>query len=161
MLVWEIIAPVVNVFKLYSTAIRIPAHRFFSLDGGELFDRLLQFNFDPTELDVVVYMKQICEAVAYLHKNQILHLDLKPGLKGPISKSYLLISRKHSLCFTRQPSHKTYRFWTLEALYPASKTSSEFWNTGVRFTRSSELQLCIIRVRHVERRCYNIHSGFR
>ena len=52
----------------------------YSLDGGELFDRLLQFNFDPTELDVVVYMKQICEAVAYLHKNQILHLDLKPGL---------------------------------------------------------------------------------
>jgi len=50
-----------------------------SLDGGELFERLLNYNFDPTELDVVIYLKQICEAVAYLHKSQILHLDLKPG----------------------------------------------------------------------------------
>ena len=59
--------------------VRFVLSKKLSLDGGELFDRLLQFNFDPTELDVVVYMKQICEAVAYLHKNQILHLDLKPG----------------------------------------------------------------------------------
>ena len=47
------------------------------MGGGELFDRILHLNYDPTELDVVIYMKQICEAVAYIHKNQILHLDLK------------------------------------------------------------------------------------
>ena len=47
------------------------------MNGGELFDRILHLNYDPTELDVVVYMKQICEGVAHLHKNQILHLDLK------------------------------------------------------------------------------------
>ena len=55
------------------------------MDGGELFDRILGLNHDPTELDVVIYMTQICEAVAYLHKNQILHLDLK----------VIIISRKY------------------------------------------------------------------
>ena len=56
------------------------------MNGGELFDRILHLNYDPTELDVVVYMKQICEGVAHLHKNQILHLDLKVSQENYNSK---------------------------------------------------------------------------
>ncbi|CAG2187953.1 Myosin light chain kinase, smooth muscle,Myosin light chain kinase family member 4,Death-associated protein kinase 2,Myosin light chain kinase 3,Death-associated protein kinase 1,Death-associated protein kinase 3,Myosin light chain kinase 2, skeletal/cardiac muscle [Mytilus edulis] len=48
------------------------------LSGGELFDRLVQEDFDFTEQDCITYMKQICEGVRHMHRQNILHLDLKP-----------------------------------------------------------------------------------
>nr|CAB3264139.1 myosin light chain kinase family member 4-like [Phallusia mammillata] len=48
------------------------------LEGGELFERVLADQSQLTELDAVLFMRQIIKAVQYLHKNLILHLDLKP-----------------------------------------------------------------------------------
>ncbi|XP_026570856.1 myosin light chain kinase family member 4 [Pseudonaja textilis] len=48
------------------------------VEGGELFDRILDENSNLTEMDAVLFIKQICEGVQYMHQMYILHLDLKP-----------------------------------------------------------------------------------
>jgi len=48
------------------------------LNGGELFDRVATEDFDLTEQDCCLFMRQICRGVEYLHKNNVVHLDLKP-----------------------------------------------------------------------------------
>ena len=47
------------------------------LNGGELFDRVATEDFDLTEQDCCLFMRQICRGVEYLHKNNVVHLDLK------------------------------------------------------------------------------------
>lgn len=47
------------------------------LSGGELFDRLVEQDYDFTEKDCITYMKQICQGVKHMHENNIIHLDLK------------------------------------------------------------------------------------
>ncbi|XP_058495363.1 myosin light chain kinase family member 4 isoform X2 [Solea solea] len=48
------------------------------VEGGELFDRIIDENYNLTELDTVLFIRQICEGLQYMHHMYILHLDLKP-----------------------------------------------------------------------------------
>ncbi|KAG9348101.1 hypothetical protein JZ751_004130 [Albula glossodonta] len=48
------------------------------VDGGELFDRIIDENYNLTELDTVLFIRQITEGLQYMHQMYILHLDLKP-----------------------------------------------------------------------------------
>ncbi|XP_022129567.2 striated muscle preferentially expressed protein kinase-like [Pieris rapae] len=45
--------------------------------GGELFERLVQEDH-INEFDVIVYVRQICEALQYIHSHNIIHMDIKP-----------------------------------------------------------------------------------
>ncbi|XP_074519393.1 myosin light chain kinase, smooth muscle-like isoform X2 [Halichoeres trimaculatus] len=46
--------------------------------GGELFERIVDDNFEHTEPTSARYMQQILEGIRYVHKQNIVHLDLKP-----------------------------------------------------------------------------------
>ncbi|CAK9301099.1 unnamed protein product [Gordionus sp. m RMFG-2023] len=48
------------------------------ITGGELFERVIDDEFDLTERSCVLFMRQICEGVEFMHSLNILHLDLKP-----------------------------------------------------------------------------------
>ena len=51
---------------------------FSRIEGGELFDRVLDDKFILTEKACSIFMRQICEAMEYIHDQNIIHLDLKP-----------------------------------------------------------------------------------
>ncbi len=47
------------------------------LSGGDL-DSLIEYHGKLSEADVLKYTRQIAEALSFMHKNKMLHLDLKP-----------------------------------------------------------------------------------
>ncbi|XP_060535558.1 myosin light chain kinase, smooth muscle [Cylas formicarius] len=48
------------------------------ISGGELFERVVADDFTLTEKDCILFTRQICEGVAYMHTQSVVHLDLKP-----------------------------------------------------------------------------------
>lgn len=58
--------------------IQISNFSFFSLSGGELFERITADGYVMSESEVINYMRQICEGVKHMHEKNIIHLDIKP-----------------------------------------------------------------------------------
>lgn len=48
------------------------------IEGGELFERIIDDDFDLTEKKAAIFMRQICQGVEYMHSQQVVHLDMKP-----------------------------------------------------------------------------------
>lgn len=48
------------------------------ISGGELFERIIDEDFELSEREVIKYMLQIVAGVNFIHKQGIVHLDLKP-----------------------------------------------------------------------------------
>ncbi|XP_022257870.1 myosin light chain kinase, smooth muscle-like, partial [Limulus polyphemus] len=57
------------------------------IEGGELFERVIDDDFVLTEKACSIFMKQICEGVDYMHSQNILHLDMKPENVLCVSKT--------------------------------------------------------------------------
>lgn len=48
-----------------------------SVEGGELFERIIDDDYHLTEVDCMVFVRQICEGIRFMHHMGVLHLDLK------------------------------------------------------------------------------------
>ncbi|GFR60759.1 myosin light chain kinase, smooth muscle [Elysia marginata] len=58
------------------------------VNGGELFERVINDDFILTEKACVMFTRQICDGVAFMHSKNILHLDMK----NPSSTPHLVLS---------------------------------------------------------------------
>lgn len=61
-----------------------------SIEGGELFERIVDEDYQLTEVDTMVFVRQICDGILFMHEMQVLHLDLKVlglGLLGGVGSS--------------------------------------------------------------------------
>lgn len=48
-----------------------------SVEGGELFERIIDEDYHLTEVDCMVFVRQICDGILFMHQMRVLHLDLK------------------------------------------------------------------------------------
>ena len=72
---------------------------FNSVSGGELFDRIVEKGF-YTEKDASTLIRQVLDAVYYLHRMGIVHRDLK--VRPSLSNTLQLLS--NSQCTVRRGS---------------------------------------------------------
>lgn len=49
----------------------------FRITGGELFERVIDENFELDEAACEKFMRQILQGVEYIHSQHVIHLDLK------------------------------------------------------------------------------------
>ncbi|XP_078079909.1 myosin light chain kinase, smooth muscle-like [Mustelus asterias] len=48
------------------------------ISGGELFERIVDEDFELTEATCVLYVRQILAGLQFMHQQNVVHLDLKP-----------------------------------------------------------------------------------
>lgn len=72
-----------------------------SIEGGELFERVIDDDFVLTERACAIFMRQICEGIQFIHLQHVLHLDMKV--------SFDLFTCLISLCLVSSGSY----YWML------------------------------------------------
>lgn len=109
------------------------------LTGGELLAKIMSYDYEPTECQVICYMKQIVAAVRHMHQRNVLHLDLKPEnimCVDPWSSQIKLID--FGLAREVKPNedifmmHGTAEFSAPELLnYESVSYPADMWSVGV------------------------------
>lgn len=64
-----------------------------SIEGGELFERVIDDDFVLTERACAIFMRQICEGIQFIHLQHVLHLDMK------VSFDFLHLLSDFIVCF--------------------------------------------------------------
>ncbi|XP_022448668.1 myosin light chain kinase 2, skeletal/cardiac muscle [Delphinapterus leucas] len=69
-----------NLIQLYAAIETLHEIVLFMeyIEGGELFERIVDEDYQLTEVDTMVFVRQICDGILFMHKMRVLHLDLKP-----------------------------------------------------------------------------------
>ena len=94
--------------SIHHLNVNFPFHliyKIFRIQGGELFERVIDEDFVLTERSCACFMKQICEAMEYIHSKKVIHLDMKVKLTNFINlkQSFysLLFQPENVLCISK------------------------------------------------------------
>uniref|UniRef100_A0A8C6LTM8 Myosin, light chain kinase a n=1 Tax=Nothobranchius furzeri TaxID=105023 RepID=A0A8C6LTM8_NOTFU len=109
------------------------------ISGGELFERIIDEDFELTEREVIKYMLQIIDGVNFIHKQGIVHLDLKPEnimcVNKTGSKIKLIdfgLARRLETAGTLKVLFGTPEFVAPEVInYEAISYPTDMWSIGV------------------------------
>lgn len=109
------------------------------ISGGELFERIIDEDFELTEREVIKYMLQIVDGVGFIHKQGIVHLDLKPEnimcVNKTGSKIKLIdfgLARRLENAGTLKVLFGTPEFVAPEVInYEAISYTTDMWSIGV------------------------------
>ncbi|XP_027146688.1 myosin light chain kinase, smooth muscle isoform X2 [Larimichthys crocea] len=109
------------------------------ISGGELFERIIDEDFELTEREVIKYMLQIIDGVNFIHKQGIVHLDLKPEnimcVNKTGSKIKLIdfgLARRLESAGTLKVLFGTPEFVAPEVInYEAISYPTDMWSIGV------------------------------
>ena len=109
------------------------------IGGGELFEKVVADDFTLTEHDCVLFMRQICQAIGYMHQKDIVHLDLKPeNILCKSKKSHQIKIIDFGLTRKLKPGEDvrilfgTPEFVSPEVIsYEPVSAASDMWSVGV------------------------------
>jgi serine/threonine protein kinase len=109
------------------------------IGGGELFEKVVADDFTLTEHDCVLFTRQICAAIGYMHQKDIVHLDLKPeNILCKSKKSHQIKIIDFGLTRKLKPGEDvrilfgTPEFVSPEVIsYEPVSAASDMWSVGV------------------------------
>ncbi|NWX37409.1 MYLK2 kinase, partial [Notiomystis cincta] len=130
-----------NLIQLYD-AIETPREIILFMEfveGGELFERIIDDDYHLTEVDCMVFVRQICEGIRFMHHVGVLHLDLKPeNILCVAATGHMVKIIDFGLARRYNPSEKLkVNFGTPEFLspevvnYEQVSYSTDMWSMGV------------------------------
>ncbi|XP_009091484.3 myosin light chain kinase 2, skeletal/cardiac muscle [Serinus canaria] len=130
-----------NLIQLYD-AIETPREIILFMEfveGGELFERIIDDDYQLTEVDCMVFVRQICEGIRFMHHMGVLHLDLKPeNILCVAATGHMVKIIDFGLARRYNPNEKLkVNFGTPEFLspevvnYEQVSYSTDMWSMGV------------------------------